>query len=135
MPDPQPRLTRRRDRKARLERWRIWFDGVQVGAIGRRSGVPNHVPQWEWSCGFYPGSEPGEHRDGVAETYEAAREAFQRAWAEYLPRRSPADFDAWRHHTAWTAEKYARWARGERTAPPWPLPGFQFRTEKPADRQ
>ena len=56
-----------------------------------------------------------------------AREAFERAWVQYLPTRTPADFDDWRHHAAWTAEKYARWDRGERGAPDWPLPGFVFR--------
>jgi hypothetical protein len=62
----EPQLTRRRDRNARLERWQIWFDGVQVGSIGRRSGVAKHEPQWEWGCGFYPGNKPTEHNSGVA---------------------------------------------------------------------
>jgi hypothetical protein len=130
MADSQSELSRRRDREARIERWQIWFDGVQVGSIGQRSGVPKHVPQWEWSCGFYPGSDTCEHRGGIADCYETARAAFGRAWAEFLHKCSDADFDAWRHQAAWTAEKYARWDRGDRTAPPWPLPGFQSQAPK-----
>ena len=55
--------------------------------------------------------------------------AFEAAWTAYLPTRTPADFDNWRHHAAWTAEKYARFDRGDRNAPPWPLPGFVFRAK------
>jgi hypothetical protein len=126
-----PQLTRRRDRNDRLERWQIWFDRVEVGSIGRQSGAPKHAPQWEWSCGFYPGSKPKEHGSGVAVSYEAARAAFRLAWLKYLPRRSLADFDTWRHHQAWMAEKNARWERGERAAPPWPLPGFRLKNGPP----
>src|SRR4051812_34472517 len=51
-------------------------------------------------------------------TYDAARKVFEAGWQRYLPTRTPADFHEWRHHVAWTAEKYARWDRGEREPPP-----------------
>lgn len=114
MSDAKPALTRRRDWNARGERWEVWYGDVMVGAIGRRSGAPAHQPAWEWHCGFYPGSEPGERRSGVAVDLEAARAAFLRAWEEFLPRRTEADFEQWRQQQAYTAAKYARWDRGER---------------------
>jgi hypothetical protein len=33
----------------------------------------------------YPGSNPGDHRNGSAPTFEAARAAFEAAWSEYAP--------------------------------------------------
>ena len=70
------------------------------------------MTQWKWSCGFYPGSNPGEQR-AAPPTRSIRRVAFEAAWRVYLPRRSEADFQAWRDHQAWTAEKYARFDRGE----------------------
>jgi hypothetical protein len=39
-------------------------------SIARRTGCPDDVDQWEWGCGFSPGSGPGEgssgHRRDVA---------------------------------------------------------------------
>jgi len=49
----------------------------------------------------YPGSEPGGQRFGTAASFEAARAAFEAAWREYLPRRTEADFQAWRDQEAW----------------------------------
>jgi hypothetical protein len=57
---------------------------------------------------FYPGTEPGRYRSGNAETFEQARDAFERAWEAFLPTRTEADFQAWRDQQAWTREKYAR---------------------------
>ena len=48
---------------------------------------------------------------------EAARVAFEAAWRDFLPKRSEADFQAWRDQEAWTAEKYRRFARHERMPP------------------
>lgn len=123
-----PQLTRRRDPAARGETWHIWYDGVRVGSIAAAEGLKGST-HWVWDCGFHTGTPHGL-RSGSAPSYAAAREAFEAAWAEYLPTRTPADFDDWRHQAAWTAEKYARWDRGDRTAPPWPLPGFVFRAKK-----
>jgi hypothetical protein len=69
-------LTRRRDLSTAQEGWAIFFGDVRVGSIGLRAGVPSHAPQWSWSCGFYPGTDPGERASGIAETFEEARRAF-----------------------------------------------------------
>jgi hypothetical protein len=62
----------------------------------------------------YPGSHPGEHSNGTAETFDHARAGFEEAWAVFLSKRTPADFQAWRDQQDWTERKYAMWARGER---------------------
>jgi hypothetical protein len=64
--------------------------------------------------GFYPGSDPGEHRQGIAATFDQARAAFDAAWQDYLPKRTEADFQAWRDQRDWTARKYAMWERGDK---------------------
>jgi hypothetical protein len=101
------------------ERWHIHYAGVRVGPIQQRSGAPPSSDQWEWHCGFYPGSNPGEQRNGTAATFEDARAAFEAAWRDYLPKRSEDDFEEWREDAAYHAAKYARWdLRGIRTNPP-----------------
>jgi hypothetical protein len=67
--------------------------------------VPNSAPQWGWSCGFYPGSEPGDHRSGVAETFDGARAGFEAAWQKLSATRSETDYEAWRRERDWTAWK------------------------------
>ena len=130
--EEMPRLTRRRDPEARGEVWPIWYDGVMVGTIAATECLRG-TTHWAWTCGFDTGSLDPGRRSGSASTYAAARTAFEAAWTAYLPTRTPADFDNWRHHAAWTAEKYARFDRGDRSAPPWPLPGFVFRATKTMD--
>jgi hypothetical protein len=56
-----PALTRRRIPTDLTVSWRIFYGDVQVGTIGLRTGVPVHVDQWGWSCGFYPGLQPRQH--------------------------------------------------------------------------
>jgi hypothetical protein len=90
------------------------YAGVRVGVITERSGNPVGTDRWRWFCGFYPGSNPGEDRDGTAPTFDAARAGFETAWREYQPLRTEADFEEWWRHAAFTVEKYARWDRGER---------------------
>ena len=83
--------------------------------IVERSGAPPSSDQWEWHCGFYPGSNPGEQQYGTAADFDAARAAWEAAWCEYLPMRTEADFEEWREDAAYHAAKYARWDRkGER---------------------
>jgi hypothetical protein len=113
-----PALTRKRIND-RPETWHVHCAGVRVGVIVERSGVANTVEPWEWHCGFYPGSGPGEHRYGRAADFESARAAFEAAWRDYLPNRTPADFQTWRRQRDWTAEKYRRFDRGERMPPDW----------------
>lgn len=61
-----------------------------------------------------PGSEPGEHMGGTAATFAQAREGFGTAWRVFLPKRTEADFQAWRDQRDSTARKYAMWERGEK---------------------
>ena len=91
-----PELTRRRSEQHREECWHIYFGDVPVGTIAERTGNPHDTDQWEWSCGFYPGSGPGEI-------------SFERAWQVFLSNRTEADFQAWRNQRDWTALKYALW--------------------------
>ena len=85
-----PALTRRRYPE-RPDCWGVYFGDVGVGAIGRRAGVPLHVDQWEWSCGFYPASYRGISAGGTAQSFEQARDAFAqsgsmiRRWPCFLP--------------------------------------------------
>jgi hypothetical protein len=87
--------------------WHVYYGDVHVGTIASRAGVPVDVDQWAWSCGFYPAMGPGQHQDGTAETFEAARADFEAAWRIILPTRTEADFQAWRDQDAFTAWKNA----------------------------
>jgi hypothetical protein len=107
-------LTRRRDRGREVETWQVFYGDVQVGTIGRAIGNPGAAPVWNWSCGFYPGSRPGEQMRGSAASFEEARATFERAWAIFLAKRTEADFQAWRDQRDWTARKYAMWEAGEK---------------------
>jgi hypothetical protein len=113
-----PMLARRRYPE-RHDCWHVYYGDVHVGTIARCTGNPGAVERWEWSCGFYPGSKPGEDRRGTAPIFEDARAAFEAAWRDYLPKRTDADFQAWRDQRDWTAEKYRRFDRGERMPPDW----------------
>jgi len=108
-----PELTRRRYRE-RPDCWHIYFGDVQVGTIARRTGAPIEKDPWEWSAGFYPGSDPGEIRTGTATTFDHARAGFDAAWRVFLSNRTEADFQEWRDARDWTARKYAMWEAGER---------------------
>jgi hypothetical protein len=112
-----PALTRRRDPDARQETWRIYCGDVHVGTLGLRSGNPTTTDQWQWHCGFYPGSPPGETSSGTAATFWEARTAFETAWRIFLAKRTEADFLAWRDHRDTTAQKYALYSRDGKGAP------------------
>jgi hypothetical protein len=114
-----PALTRRRDRSRPLECWRIYYGDVHVGTIAQCVGNPGAAPKWQWRCGFYPGSRPGECTNGTANTPEEARAAFERAWRVFLAKRTEAGFQEWREQQAWTEENYRRFDRGERMPPDW----------------
>lgn len=100
-----PELTRRPD-PYHANSWLIYFGTVHVGTIARAEGMPNVMMQWKWSCGFYPGSSPGELRGGTAESFDRARAAFKAAWQD--ARCTKADFLTCRDQQAWTVEKYLR---------------------------
>ncbi|MBU6463950.1 MAG: hypothetical protein KGK01_01225 [Bradyrhizobium sp.] len=59
--------------------------------------MSNDVDQWEWGCGFYPGTDPGEGSGGIAATFEAARADFEAARRTFRPARTEADYQAWRN--------------------------------------
>jgi hypothetical protein len=101
------RLFRRRVQGAQQQCWHVFYGDVHVGTITERAGVPHDVDRWGWDCGFYPVTHRREHADGTAETFEQARADFEAAWAEYLPKCTPADFEEYRRQRAWTAWKYA----------------------------
>jgi hypothetical protein len=109
-----PALTRRRSPGRQEECWLIHYGDVHCGTIAERTGNPFDTEQWEWRCGFYPGSDPGECTGGTAETFDGARAAFEVAWRVFLANRSEADFQAWRDQRDRTAAKYAAWERGEK---------------------
>jgi len=85
-----PTLTRRRSTDAREECWHIYCGDVQAGTIALRSGIPYDEDPWEWHCGFYPGSHPGEHQSGTAATFDEARADFETGLANisFEPNRS-----------------------------------------------
>jgi hypothetical protein len=93
-------LTRRRSPDAPAECWQIYYDDVRVGTIARHSEIPRGQPSWRWSCGFYPGSGPGDCTHGTAATFELARVAFEAAWRVFLSKRTEADFHEWRDQQA-----------------------------------
>ena len=107
-----PELTRRRYPE-RQDCWHVYFGDVHVGTIARCVGNPGARESWQWLCGFYPGSNPGEQDGGTAATFDQARADFEIAWQEFSAKRTPADYQAWRDQRDWTARKYAMWERGE----------------------
>ena len=107
-----PELTRRRSTDAREECWHVYYGDVHAGTIAIRSGIPHDEDPWEWHCGFYPGSHPGERQDGTAASFDEARSDFETAWKVFLasePRRSGVAWPA-----SWTARKYAMRQAGEK---------------------
>jgi hypothetical protein len=108
-----PSLTRRRYPE-RPDCWHIYHGDIHVGAIARRVGCPADVDQWEWTCGFYPGIEPGQHQGGTAVDFDHARVDFEAAWRALLPGLTETDFQKWRYQRDQTAKKYAMWKRGEK---------------------
>ena len=131
-----PALTRRRYPE-RPDCWHIYFGDVRVGTIARRIGQPHDEDPWEWNCGFYPGSHPGEHTNGTAATFEEAREEFEASWRVFSAKRIEADYQAWRDQRDWTARKYAMWERGEKFPSQMPNSlmrcpcGMRFDSHKP----
>ena len=91
-----PALTRRRDASAQQETWLIHYGDVRVGVIAERIGNPDSTPGWQWSCGFYPGSDLSEHASGLAGSFDQARGVFEAAWRVFFTRRTEADFEEYR---------------------------------------
>ena len=119
-----PSLTRRRSTDAREECWHVYYGDVHAGTIAIRTGIPHDEDPWGWSCGFYPGSHPGECTNGVAATFDQARADFEAVWRVFLSKRREADFQAWRDQRDWTARKYALWDAGKKLEPSSHGPGL-----------
>jgi hypothetical protein len=99
------------------------FGDVHVGTLAIRIRNPHDTDPWQWDCGFYPGSTPGEHHSGTAATFDQARADFESAWKIFLSNRTEADFRLWRDQRDWTAEKYRRFHRHEPMPPDWRASG------------
>jgi hypothetical protein len=56
--------------------------------------------------------EPGMHRTGIAEGFEAARAGFEKDWACIVPTLTEADFEECRRSRAFLAWKYRMWDCG-----------------------
>ena len=78
----------------------IMYGDIRAGMIARAVGLPNPPVAWKWSCGFYPGSQPGEIKEGTADTFDQARVAFKEPWRDFLAKRTPADFKKWTNATS-----------------------------------
>ena len=105
-------LTRRPQKDRAQESWHIYYGDVCVGWIGERAGPPRDFERWGWHCGFYPVSHRGLRFNGVAETFDQARQAFERAWRSYLSICTDEDFDEHRYHRAFSAWKQRMWNTG-----------------------
>ena len=94
------------------EAWHVFYGDVRFGSINKRAGIPADVDQWGWSCGFYPGLEPGEHQSGSAPTFETARADFEAAWQRLLPNLSDYDFAKYWRNLAFHEWKSMIWDCG-----------------------
>ena len=79
-----PELTRRRYPE-RQDCWHVYYGDVRVGTIARRVGQPHDEDPWEWLCGFYPGSDPGEQTGGTAATFEQAVRILRSSGGGFRP--------------------------------------------------
>jgi hypothetical protein len=82
--------------------------------IGERAGVPVDRDRWQWSCGFYPGLHPGQHRSGIAATFEEARDDFEADWNGRQPNIPDGAFEEYRRERDSRAKMRSIQARGER---------------------
>jgi hypothetical protein len=109
-----PALSRRRSDNPHQVTWHVYYGEVRVGTIGERAGVPVDVDRWGWSCGFYPGVHPGQHRYGTGATFDEAREGFEAGWKALLPEIPEGAFEEYRRDRESRAERAATRARGEK---------------------
>jgi hypothetical protein len=99
-------LTRHPDKDPHLkDGWFVYYGDVRVGHIGRRAGVPTHAAQWGWTCGFNPGCDPGQATHGTGDSFEDARDGFEKAWTKLVATRTEAHFELWRQNRDWHAWK------------------------------
>ncbi len=119
-----PEMIRRRVHSSPHECWHIYYGDIHVGTIAERTGLPNAVDRWSWSCGFYPLTHRGLKITGMSANLFRAWAAFDDAWDEYLPLCNERVFTEHRRKRVWTAWKQRMWNAGCRDANPergWPL--------------
>ena len=85
----------------RLSDRTIQVDGSSVSATSGSATSANDAPQWGWTCGFYPGCDPGQQENGTAETFEESRSAFELAWNKLAATRTEAHYELWRRNRDW----------------------------------
>jgi hypothetical protein len=78
------------------------------------AGVPVDVDRWHWSCGFYPGLHPGQHRYGTAANFAEALTGFEADWRSLSPEIPEGAFEEYRRERDHRAEIRAIHARGEK---------------------
>ncbi len=103
-------LTRRLD-PDRQDCGQVWYGDIPAGSIARAVGAPGNTEMWHWR--LLPRAADRVNAPAVQ------RAAFGAEWDAFLKSRTEADFAAWHHHKAWTAEKYRRFDRGERMDLRW----------------
>lgn len=92
-----PELTRKLtwpDDNHHTEDWSISYGDIGVGRIMRHPGTQKEF--WRWSAGFQPGRHPRDNKTGTADSFEQASDAWKKAWAEYLPECTEAQFEEYR---------------------------------------
>jgi hypothetical protein len=82
-------LTRRRDPDVAPRDLAHLLRDLLAGTIAQCVGNPGAAPMWQWRCGFYPGSMPGECTGGTAASFDQARADFEAAWW-HVPREAHA---------------------------------------------
>jgi hypothetical protein len=90
---------------------------VRVGTIAIRTGIPHDKDPWGWSCGFYPGSHPGDCTNGTAATFDQARADFEEAW------RDARDWHAEKYRQIRSGRTHAAWLETAAPARWWPNRG------------
>jgi len=95
---------------AKQECPQIFYGDVRLGTIAKRIGIPNDQPRWGWSCGFYPGSDPGDCTNGSAATF---LRAISRLPGASVCQSDRGDFQE-RDQQESTERKYTMRTQGER---------------------
>jgi hypothetical protein len=93
----------------RSDSWHVYYGDVQVGTIAVQSGLRHTLGNGAGIAGSIRCHIAVARARGYA---DEARAGFERAWTNYLPRCTEADFDEYRRERAWTAWKYAMYAAG-----------------------
>jgi hypothetical protein len=110
-----PALIRRHSDNPHQVTWHVYFGERACGHDRRARGCPVDVDQWRWSCGFYPGLHPGQHRYGTGATFDEARASFEADWKTLLPEKPEDAFEEYRHNREARTEMCAKRARGEKS--------------------